>query len=371
MSVNGFLHGKVGVSVQTMFQPESLAEILNADFDEVIDVRSPSEFDDDHVPGAVNLPVLDCEERVLVGEIYNRESRFRAKRVGAALVAKNIAGHLEGWLANRPGCYRPLVYCWRGGERSSAMAEVLTRVGWRAETLEGGYRTYRRLVGQYFYDRSFPADVVLLEGNTGTAKTLILKQLEQEGAQVINLEELACHRGSLFGATSDAQPTQKAFESALAKKVNGLDTSKPVVIEAESSKIGDLQIPPSLWAAMQIARRIELFATIDLRVQHILTEFAGYVENRAALDDSISSLSTYHSKERISGWLRLSSEGRFDRLVRDLMTLHYDPRYRKHRERNPIQPLLKVQVLGTTEAECAKLAGHIVSEAGLAGQGVS
>lgn len=347
------------------FRPQSLTEILDAAFDEVIDVRSPSEFDEDHVPGAVNLPVLNCEERARVGRIYSRDSRFRAKRVGAALVARNIAGHIEGWLADRPGGYRPLVHCWRGGERSGAMAEVLRRVGWRAETLDGGYRTYRRLVGQLLYDERFPADVMLLGGNTGTAKTAMLKHLEQAGAQIIDLEGLACHRGSLFGATETEQPTQKSFESALAERIVRLDSSRPVIVEAESSKIGELQVPPSLWNVMREAQRIELRASLDVRVRHILSEFSGLVEDRAALDGIIRSLAPYHSGDVISGWLRLSSQGEFDRLVRDLMMQHYDPRYRKHRERNPKEPAMTVGLSETTPERLASMAGQIASAAEL------
>ena len=201
------------------FRPQSLTEILDAEFDEVIDVRSPSEFDEDHVPGAVNLPVLNCEERARVGRTYTRDSRFRAKRIGAALVARNIAAHLEGWLADRSGGYRPLVHCWRGGERSGAMVEVLRRVGWRAETLDGGYRTYRRLVGQLLYDGLFPAKVMLLGGNTGSAKTAMLTHLEQAGAQVIDLEGLAHHRGSLVRCNGN----QAADPKVLRKRTCGED----------------------------------------------------------------------------------------------------------------------------------------------------
>ena len=347
------------------FRPQSLTEILDAEFDEVIDVRSPSEFEEDHVPGAVNLPVLNCEERARVGRTYTRESRFRAKKIGAALVARNIAGHLEGWLADRSGGYRPLVHCWRGGERSGAMVEVLRRVGWRAETLDGGYRTYRRLVGQLLYDERFPTGIMLLGGNTGTAKTAMLKHLEQAGAQVIDLEGLACHRGSLFGATETLQPTQKSFESALAERIVRLDGNRPVVVEAESSKIGELQVPPSLWNAMRAAQRIELRASLDVRVRHILSEFSGLVEDRAALEDIIRSLAPYHSGDVISEWLHLSSRGEFDRLVRDLMKQHYDPRYRKHRERNPKEPAAMVGLSDTTPERLASIAGHIASAAGL------
>ena len=354
-----------------MFKPRSLSQFLDMDFDEVIDVRSPSEFEEDHVFGAINLPVLDCGERSRVGLIYTQESRFRAKKIGAALVARNIAGHLEGALADRPGSYRPLVYCWRGGERSGAMAEILRRVGWRVEVLEGGYRTYRRLVTRLLYEEEFHARTFLVAGNTGTAKTALLGQLEEAGAQVIDLEDLADHRGSLFGATGDSQPSQKAFESALAEKIVSLDHLRPVFLEAESSKIGDLLVPPSVWTAMQAAQRIELSAPVELRMRHILAEFAGLVDDRERLNQAIRGLGTYHSREQISEWLRLSSGGRHDQLVRELIERHYDPRYRKHRARFGVRPTHEFALTRMDGNELAELARQIVSETVPDGQSVN
>ena len=209
----------------------SLSDLLDHGFDDVIDVRSPAEFAEDHIPGALNLPALSDAERARVGTIYKQVSPFDARKVGAALVARNVAAHLDGPLADRTGGWRPLVHCWRGGQRSGSVATILKAVGWRADTIEGGYQSWRRLVHAALYDTDLPCPVVLLDGNTGTAKTALLPLLAARGVQVIDLEGLAGHRGSRLGATG-AQPSQKAFESALAVALARLDRRTPLVVQA-------------------------------------------------------------------------------------------------------------------------------------------
>jgi tRNA 2-selenouridine synthase len=222
--------------------PEGLAA-----YDEIIDVRTPAEFALDHVPGAVNLPVLSNDERAWVGTIYVQDSRMKARRIGAALVACNIAGHLEGALEDRPGSYAPLIYCWRGGQRSLAMATVLAQVGWRPTRLAGGYMTYRRRVTAALYEGGTPLRLIVLDGYTGSAKTELLGRLAAQGVQTLDLEGLAGHRGSLFGAIAgQGQPSQKMFESTLLADLERLDPTRPIVVEAESSKIGQLNLPPDL-----------------------------------------------------------------------------------------------------------------------------
>jgi tRNA 2-selenouridine synthase len=225
-------------------------------FDAIIDVRSPSEFAEDHIPGAENLPVLDDAQRAEVGTIYVQQSRFLARRIGAAHVARNIALHLETTLADRPASFRPLVHCWRGGQRSQAMATILSQVGWPTSVLVGGYRTYRRRVTARLYDDGpTPLKLVLLDGHTGSAKTDVLLRLAQLGVQTLDLEGLAEHRGSLFGGRPGrAQPSQKLFESRLLSALEALDPARPVVVEAESSKIGERMTgiwprPIATWSA--------------------------------------------------------------------------------------------------------------------------
>ena len=312
----------------------SLAELSQLGFDEVIDVRSPAEFAEDHVPGAVNLPVLDDAERARVGTVYTRESRFRARRMGAALVARNAALHLEGYLADKPASYRPLVYCWRGGQRSGSFALILGQIGWQVGVVAGGWRSYRRLVAGALYDSPFPAPLFVLDGNTGTAKTAILHEVRARGGQVIDLEGLARHRGSLFGLVAgDVQPGQKGFESALAMEMAQLDPARPVLVEAESNRIGALRLPPALWQAMCAAPRLVIDAPLEARARWLASAYADLTLDPALLSERIDALAPYHPRERMADWRALATAGEFEVLARGLMAQHYDPRYARSRSR--------------------------------------
>ena len=308
---------------------DGLAGLGTLPFDQIIDVRSPAEFAEDHLPNAVSLPVLTDAERARVGTIYVQQDRFLARKIGAALVARNAATHIEGPLADRDGGWRPLVYCWRGGQRSGAFTVILQQIGWRADTIAGGYRSYRRLVVGALYESPFPAPVTLIDGGTGTAKTRLLAHLRAEGAQVIDLEALAGHRGSVFGLIGAAQPAQKGFESALAAEVTRLDPARPVFLEAESARIGRITLPPALATAMKSARMIRIAAPMAARVGHILAEYEDLIADPARLDAILDRLVRYHGHERVEAWRALAAAGAFDRLVAELIERHYDPRYRR------------------------------------------
>jgi tRNA 2-selenouridine synthase len=301
-----------------------------AGFDAVIDVRSPAEFALDHAPGAINLPVLTDTERAEVGTIYVQESRFKARRVGAAHIARNVGHHLQTALADRPGGFRPLIYCWRGGMRSNAMATILSQIGWRTTVLAGGYMTWRRHVTARLYDGILPFRLVLIDGYTGSGKTEVLQRLAERGQQVIDLEGLAAHRGSLFGALAGRpQPSQKMFESQLLGVLGGLDPARPVIVEAESSKIGERMTPPALWQAMAVAPRIELTAEPRARARYLVRTYRDIVEDRAALDEALRRLPTPPGRKRLQAWGELADAGAFEDLALALMELHYDPAYRR------------------------------------------
>ncbi|MFP4004159.1 MAG: tRNA 2-selenouridine(34) synthase MnmH [Alphaproteobacteria bacterium] len=316
----------------------SLQDLNTLPYDEVLDVRSPSEFAEDHLPRAVNLPVLNDEERAAIGAVYVQESKFRARKMGAALVARNAARHLETWLADKEGHYRPLIYCWRGGQRSNALATILSQIGWRAGVIAGGYKHYRQLVVKALYENPFPSPVVLLDGDTGTGKTDILRLLSESGVQVIDLERLANHRGSLFGGPIEHQPSQKTFESRLAMQVAALDPARPVVIEAESSKIGARIVPPSLWKAMRPATRLRLTAPVHERASYLVARYGDLIACRGAFLQSLDRMRPLHSKQQIEDWRSLLEAGRFSDLAEALIVHHYDPRYRKHRRRADTRP---------------------------------
>lgn len=339
-----------------------LRHLRSLGFSDIIDVRSPSEYAEDHVPGAISLPVLDDEERARVGTIYVQTSSFAARKIGAALVARNAARHLEGPLADREGGWRPLVYCWRGGQRSGSFATILSQVGWRAETLVGGYKTFRGLVVKALYDTPVAAQVIVLDGNTGSAKTDILKGLAARGHQVIDLEGLANHRGSLFGAMG-AQPSQKAFETVLAMALIDLDPSRPVVVEAESSKVGDCRLPPKLWRAMTQAPRIVLDVPRKARAEYLTRAYADLVGDPLRTREVIEQLRHSHPAERIDEWLAMVDRADWADLADGLMEHHYDPRYAKHRARMEV-PVVDVAGDSLDPAGLARLTDRVEAALG-------
>jgi tRNA 2-selenouridine synthase len=301
-----------------------------AEFDEVIDVRSEGEFAEDHIPGAINCPVLNDSERALVGTIYKQQSSFDAKKVGAALVSANIARHLRERLQDHPRGWRPLVYCWRGGGRSNALAHVLFEIGWRAGRLDGGYKAYRRAVVAELatLPRRFQWRVMC--GLTGTGKSRLLRELRTAGAQVLDLEALAAHRGSVLGDMPEApQPSQKMFDSLLWRELHALDPRRPVFVESESRKIGKLRVAEALTDAMWASECIVLDAPVPVRVQLLKAEYAHYLAQPDALARQLDCLTALHGRETISHWQALAHRAEWDALVEELLLRHYDPAYRR------------------------------------------
>ena len=338
----------------------ALTDLATLPFDDLLDVRSPAEFAEDHVPGALSLPVLTNEERARVGTVYVQQDRFLARKIGAALVSRNAAAHLEGPLADRPGGWRPLVYCWRGGQRSGSFASILKEIGWRTDTIKGGYKSYRRLVVQALYEAPVAPRVVLVGGGTGTAKTRLLAQIAGAGGQVIDLEEMAEHRGSLFGPMGDAQPSQKMFESRLAMALAGLDPARPVFVEAESSKIGEVIVPPSLWKAMIAAPRYEVNAPLAARAAHLVRSYPDMVSDAVKLESVLAKLVRYHGHDRVDAWRALAAAGEYARMAAELVTEHYDPKYtRISRDGAPVPVPLDLPDL--EDATLADVAARMVS----------
>jgi len=338
-------------------EPVTVAQL--AEFDEVIDVRSEAEFAEDHIPGATNCPVLDNEERIRVGTLYKQVSPFDAKKVGAALVSRNIARHIEENLAQRPRHWKPLIYCWRGGTRSGALTSVLQQIGWRANRLEGGYKTYRRAVIDELALAPARFNWRVICGLTGSGKSRLLRELVRAGAQVLDLEALAMHRGSVLGHLPDApQPSQKMFESMVWHTLRGFDPTRPVFVESESKKIGNLRTPEALIDAMWASDCIRLEAPATLRVPMLLDEYAHFVQAPDTLGAKLDCLVTLHGHERINAWKQLSVGGEDARLVQELLELHYDPAYTRsilhHYPR--VDQGLRLTVGADNDAEFARLA---------------
>jgi tRNA 2-selenouridine synthase len=327
------------------------------DFDAVIDVRSPAEFALDHIPGALSMPVLDDDERARVGTLYTQVSPFEARKVGAALVARNIARHLEDSLLGMPRPWRPLVYCWRGGQRSGAMATILSQVGWPARRLDGGYRAFRRRVLEDLEALPPQLTWVVLHGPTGSGKTALLAALARQGAQVLDLEALARHRGSVLGgeellgrgarpvgvsapcaaepgaaagALDDAlQPGQKAFETALWQALRRFSIHQPVFVEAESRRIGRLSIPGALFECLGTGRRVRVEVPLEERVAFLVRDYAPALQQPAVLVAQLARLAPLHGHERIEAWRLLIEHADWPALARELVVVHYDPAYRR------------------------------------------
>ena len=305
------------------------------EFDEVVDVRSPAEFAIDHVPGAVNCPVLGNEERARVGTVYKQVSSFEARKIGAALVAKNVAHHIETHFASRDPRWKPLIYCWRGGKRSGAMTLVLREIGWEAASLEGGYQSYRRAMLIQLDMLPARLNYRVVCGPTGSGKSRLLQKLAARGAQVLDLETLARHRGSVLGdLPGDPQPAQKMFESLIWNALRGFDPARPVFVEAESRRIGALRVPEALLGCMRRANCVRIEATAAERVRFLIEEYRHLPEEPAWLKTQLSRLTALHSKATIERWIAWIDAGAWQDLVGDLLATHYDPAYLRSMRNN-------------------------------------
>ena len=299
-------------------------------FDEIIDVRTPPEFREDHIPGAVNFPVLTEEERARVGTLYKQTSSFEAKKIGAVLIARNIARHIEDYFASKPKHWRPLIYCWRGGKRSGAMAHILSEIGWKVARLDGGYKAYRRRVVEDLttLPQAFHFQVVC--GPTGSGKSRFLQALAAAGGQVLDLEQLAAHRGSVLGNLPDApQPAQKMFDSRIWSQLLHFEPARPVYVEAESKKVGQLRVPDALIERMWQGHCVLLEVGSEQRVQLLKEEYAHFIADPQSLLEKVSCLKELHSKERLETWRALANSGHWDEFVLDMLVSHYDPAYHR------------------------------------------
>lgn len=304
-------------------------------FDEIIDARTPAEFAEDHIPGAINLPVLGNDERIVVGTMYKQESAFDARRLGGALVAANISRHMLETLQDKPKNWRPLIYCWRGGQRSGSFTTWLRMVGWDACQLEGGYKAFRHHVIAEI-ERIVPLlDLRIVSGPTGSAKTRILEALAAQGAQILDLEDLAAHKGSVLGGLPDRpQPAQKRFETALWDRMRRLDPARPVYVEAESRKIGMVFVPEALILAMRRSPCIMIDATRNARLDFLVRDYAYLGDDAAALQEKLHRLREHQSRDTLERWKALAASHALPELFGELIDQHYDPLYNRSQHTN-------------------------------------
>lgn len=309
-----------------------------ADFDAVIDARSESEFAHDHLPGAINWPSLHDDERARVGTIYKQVNPFEARKLGAALVARNIASHIEREAMDKPRQWRPLLYCWRGGQRSGALALVLGQIGFRVTLIEGGYKAFRNAMRADLPLQAQRLRYRVVCGPTGSGKTRLLHALRAAGAQVLDLEGLASHRASVLGLIpGQPQPSQKRFEMLVWQALRGFDAARPVYVEAESKKVGNCTLPDALIDAMRASPCLHLQLADDERVALLLEDYPFFVSDPAFFCQRLDTLVALRGRAVIDEWKALVAAGQTEAVVRELLARHYDPGYENSTRRNFVQ----------------------------------
>lgn len=314
------------MNVRTLHAADAVARLV--EFSTVIDARSEGEYAQDHLPGAVNWPSLNNAERIRVGTLYKQVSPFEAQKIGAAIVARNIAGHIEREVMDKPKSWQPLIYCWRGGKRSHSLALILGQIGFRVHLLEGGYKAFRAALLADLPLQAERLEFRVVCGPTGSGKTRLLQALHEVGAQVLDLEALASHRSSVLGSIpGHPQPGQKRFDTLVWDALRGFDATRPVFVEAESKKVGNLMVPESLIVAMRASRCLKLQLDDDERVALLLEDYAFFASDPDLFCDRLDALTMLRGKTVVEGWKNLARGGQVAQVVRDLLLRHYDPGY--------------------------------------------
>lgn len=332
------------IHLETITLPHDLSQ-----YSEIIDVRSPDEYALDHLPNAINLPVLNNEERKQVGTLY-KDSPFEARKIGAALISKNVATHLETRLQEYGPEYSPLLYCWRGGMRSRSMTLILKSIGWKANVIQGGYRAFRQLVVSETQEllNQKSLDFRVISGLTGVGKTRLLHAIQDLGGQILDLEGMANHKGSLLGTPpEDEQPTQKKFETRLWEALNQLDFDRPIYIEAESNRIGNVHCPSGLWSALNKAKVTHIDLAIEQRIILLREEYPHFQENAGKLLELLDVLVRIRGHEQVEDWKQKIHSEDWDGFVQSILINHYDLCYRQPGDEKsnyqPVSDSIKVE----------------------------
>lgn len=321
------------MSLQTLTATEVLQNL--EEFDTIIDARSEDEFALDHLPFAVNWPTLNNQERHEIGTLYKQVNPFEARKRGAAIAARNISAHIERELMDKPKSWRPLTYCWRGGQRSGSLSLILSQIGFRVTLIEGGYKAFRAAIMDDIPRLVSPIDWRVICGPTGSGKTRLLKALADQGAQTIDLEDLANHRSSVLGAIPGLpQPTQKRFDTLIWNSLRQLNPQRPVFIESESKKVGNVSVPTSLIEAIRKSPCLNLLLTTKERVALLLEDYQYFVRETEYFCSRLQVLTEFRGKDVVEGWQACVRAGNIESVVHDLLTLHYDPSYQQSMLRN-------------------------------------
>jgi len=321
------------MSLNVMNAAEVLARLH--EFDTVIDARSEDEFGEDHLPLAVNWPTLNNAERKEIGTLYKQVNPFEAKKRGAAIAARNIARHIERDVLDKPKDWKPLAYCWRGGKRSGSLSLILDQIGFRVTLVEGGYKAFRAAMLLDIPARLASLHLRVVCGTTGSGKTRLLHALASVGAQVLDLEGLANHRSSVLGAVPGlAQPTQKRFDTLIWDALRKFDPARPVFVESESKKVGNLFVPTTLVDQMRASPCVNLVLPMESRVALLLEDYDFLTRDTAYFCNRLDVLATFRGKALVGEWKEKVLEGDLKPVVHDLLVQHYDPGYLESMERN-------------------------------------
>jgi tRNA 2-selenouridine synthase len=321
------------VKVHPIAAADAIARL--GEFSAVIDARSESEYAEDRLPGAVNWPSLNDEERKEVGTIYKQVSPFEARKRGAALVASNIARHIAREVMDKPKGWRPLVYCWRGGQRSGSLSLVLGQIGFHVSIVEGGYKAFRGAVLAQLPELSQRLRYRVICGPTGAGKTRLLQALDAAGAQVLDLEALASHRSSVLGLIpGQPQPSQKHFDTLVWERLRSFDPERPVFVESESRKVGNVAVPEALMEAMRASACLRLELSEDERVALLLEDYAFFAQDPELFCRRLDALTQLRGKAQVEAWQEAVRAGGIEGVVRELLVKHYDPGYAASTSRN-------------------------------------
>ena len=314
----------------------------------LIDVRTPLEYDEDHIPGAHNVPLLSNEERVEIGTIYKQTGPVEARRRGLEVTCHRFYDMVSQIISLSEG--KPLViYCWRGGLRSASVAMLVEMCGTPVSQLVGGYKSFRNHVISYFDECTFQAPLIVIHGMTGTGKTSFINSLNPSKWATIDLEGLACHRGSAFGALGLEQKiSQKYFETVLWNVFRRLPAGRPIVLEGESQRIGKYSLPGRLYQKMSESCKVWCHASIETRVSRLSAEYA-FPEYRDAMLEALNRISKKLGGTRYAELRKSLEEWDVAAFGRGLMEWYYDKMYYKNR---PWTPDLEIELENYEKAEC-------------------
>lgn len=293
----------------------------------LIDVRSPKEFELEPIPGAINIPILNNEERVVVGTAYKQESPEEAKRIGMNVISKKLPDMFER-INTLSKEYKKLVfYCARGGMRSSSMVSLFASLGYKASKLDGGYKSYRQYVAKEIPLLNEGIKYIVLHGRTGIGKTKVLQSLESKGYSVLDLEKFADHKGSFYGALCESrEQSQKRFESEVLEHLRNREHDY-FLVESESKRIGNVYVPESIFKSMSDGYHVLLETTMDHRVDIIMQDYS-----KAPVEDMLActtKLRRYLKEEDVVRYEDMLNAKDFEQFSRSIMDEYYDPLYQK------------------------------------------